>query len=150
LGAAAGVVLTALVAFGVWRTTATPDRSVTVMRTSLLAPESVTFSPDAADSAISPDGRLVVFSTGSTSGGTDSELWLRPVNTLTAKLLPAAAGAFLPFWSPDSRRIGFFAQGKLKTIGLDGGRPDVICDAPVGRGGTWNERGDIVFAPAAA
>ena len=120
------------------------------MRTSMLAPESVVFSPDPADSAISPDGRLVVFVTGTVSGAGNAHLWLRPVNALTAQRLENTVGAFLPFWSPDSRRLGFFADGKLKTIGVDGGRPDVICDAPTGRGGTWSARGDIVFAPAAA
>jgi eukaryotic-like serine/threonine-protein kinase len=149
--AAAGGLATAAVAFGLWRMvgTGTPA-SETMMRTSLLAPESVVFSPDPADSAISPDGKLVVFVVGSVSGTGDAQLWIRPVNALTAQRLENTNGAFLPFWAPDSRRLGFFADGKLKTIGVDGGRPDVICDAPVGRGGTWNTRGDIVFAPAAA
>ena len=150
--ASAGAVLTAAVAFGIWRMTGTaaPAVSETVMRTSLLAPESVVFSPDPADSAISPDGRFVVFVTASVSGTGDSQLWLRPVNALTAQRLENTTGAYLPFWSPDSRRLGFFADGKLKTIAVDGGRPDVICDAPTGRGGAWNAKGDIVFAPAAA
>ena len=150
--AAAGAVVTAAVAFGLWRMagTGTPQRSETMMRTSMLAPESVVFSPDPADSAISPDGKLVVFVVGSVSGAGDAQLWIRPVNALTAQRLENTDGAYLPFWSPDSRRIGFFADGKLKTIGVDGGRPDILCDAPVGRGGTWNARGDIVFAPAAA
>ena len=150
--AAAGAVVTAAIAFGLWRMagTDTPVRSESMMRTSMLAPESVVFSPDPADSAISPDGKLVVFVVGSVSGTGDSQLWIRPVNTLTAQRLENTEGAYLPFWSPDSGRIGFFADGKLKTIGRDGGRPEVICDAAVGRGGTWNARGDIVFAPAAA
>jgi Tol biopolymer transport system component/tRNA A-37 threonylcarbamoyl transferase component Bud32 len=150
--AAAGAVVTAAVAFGLWRMAGTgaPERSETMMRTSMLAPESVVFSPDPADSAISPDGKLVVFVIGSVSGTGDSQLWIRPVNALTAQRLENSRGAYLPFWSPDSRRIGFFADGKLKTIGVDGGRPDVLCDASVGRGGTWNARGDIVFAPAAS
>ncbi|HEX7779776.1 MAG TPA: protein kinase, partial [Vicinamibacterales bacterium] len=152
MAAAAGAIATAFVAFGLWRTAGpgASAESTAAMRTSVLAPESVVFSPDAADSAISPDGRLVVFVTGSVSGTGDAQLWLRPVNALAAQRLENTTGAYLPFWSPDSRRLGFFADGKLKTIGVDGGRPDVICDAPTGRGGTWNARGDIVFAPAAA
>ena len=148
--AAAGAIVTAAVAFGLWRTSGPSGQAETMMRTSMLAPESVVFSPDAADSAISPDGKLVVFVSGSVSGTGDAQLWLRSVNALTAQRLENTTGAFLPFWSPDSRRLGFFADGKLKTIGVDGGRPDVICDAPTGRGGTWNAKGDIVFAPAAA
>ena len=152
VAAAAGAVVTAAVAFGLWRMagTGTPLRSETMMRTSMLAPESVVVSPDPADSAISPDGKFVVFVTGSVSGTGDSSLWIRPVHALSAQRLANTDGAYLPFWSPDSGRVGFFADGKLKTIAVDGGRPDVICDAPVGRGGTWNARGDIVFAPAAA
>jgi len=50
-----------------------------------------------------------------------------------------------PFWSPDSRSIGFFAGGKLKRVDIAGGLPTVICDVPGGRGGTWNEAGDILF-----
>ena len=150
--AAAGAVVTAAVAFGWWRVAGTgaPVRSETMMRTSMLAPESVVFSPDPADSAISPDGKLVVFVVGSVSGTGDAALWIRPVTALSAQRLANTEGAFLPFWSPDSSRVGFFADGKLKTVAAAGGRPDVICDAPVGRGGTWNARGDIVFAPAAA
>src|SRR5262249_36173717 len=52
-----------------------------------------------------------------------------------------------PFWSPDSRFIGFFTGGKLKKIDAAGGPAQTLCDAPVGRGGTWNRDGGIVFAP---
>ena len=52
-----------------------------------------------------------------------------------------------PFWSPDSRFIGFFAQGKLKKIDVTGGPPVTLCDASDGVGGTWNRDGTIVFAP---
>jgi hypothetical protein len=55
--------------------------------------------------------------------------------------------AALPFWSPDGRRIGFFADGKLKRIALDGSPPTVICDAPDARGGAWSPSQTIVFAP---
>ncbi len=111
--AAAGAIVTAAVAFGLWRTaeTGTPARSETMMRTSMLAPESVIFSPDPADSAISPDGKLVVFASGSVSGSGDAQLWIRPVNALTAQRLENTSGAFLPFWSADSRRSAFLRMG---------------------------------------
>jgi Tol biopolymer transport system component len=54
-----------------------------------------------------------------------------------------------PFWSPDSRFIGFFADGKLRKVPVDGGTPETICNAPNGRGGSWNKEGVIVFAPLA-
>ena len=53
-----------------------------------------------------------------------------------------------PFWSPDSRFIGFFSNGKLRKIDASGGPPQVICDARNGRGGTWSREGVILFAPA--
>ena len=56
-------------------------------------------------------------------------------------------GRAYPFWSPDSRFIGFFADGKLKTIEVAGGPAQVLCDAPDGRGGSWNSEGTIVFPP---
>jgi hypothetical protein len=52
-----------------------------------------------------------------------------------------------PFWSPDSKFIGFFGGGKLKKVDVSGGPPITLCDAPLGRGGTWNQEGVILFAP---
>ena len=83
--------------------------------------------------AISPDGRMLAFVTGS-SGGT--KLWVRPLNSLSARELPGTDAATFPFWSPDGRSLGFFAAGKLKRIEVAGGLPTVICD--VGVGTRWN------------
>ena len=52
-----------------------------------------------------------------------------------------------PFWSPDSRWLAFFAEGKLKKVEAVGGPVQVVCDAHAGRGGTWSPNGTIVFAP---
>jgi Tol biopolymer transport system component len=68
---------------------------------------------------------------------------------LESRSLAGTDGASVPFWSPDSRFIGFFAQGKLKKIDLSGGGPQILCDAPAGRGATWSRDGIIVFAPSA-
>ena len=65
-----------------------------------------------------------------------------------AKPLAGTDGAVYPFWSPDSHTLGFFADGKLKKIDIDGGPSQVLCDAPAGRGGTWNNDGIIVFSPS--
>ena len=74
-------------------------------------------------------------------------LWLRPLDSVTAQPLPGTEGASFPFWSPDSGSIAFFAGAKLKRMDIGGGLPQTIADAPVGRGGTWNSEGVILFTP---
>jgi len=80
------------------------------------------------------------------AGGT--QLWVRSMDSLQAQPLAGTSNADYPFWSPDSRYIGFFADGKLKKISVFGGPAQTLCDAPNGRGGgAWNEDGVILFAP---
>ncbi len=92
--------------------------------------------------AVSPDGRLVTIAL--TVKG-KRELWLRPLDALQAQPMPGTEDAIWPFWSPDSRYIGFFAQGKLKKIAASGGPPQSLCDAD-GRGGSWSRNDIIVFS----
>lgn len=94
---------------------------------------------------LSPDGASIAF----TATATDSKtrLWVRAMNSLEAHALPGTDDAIFPFWSPDSRSVGFFADGKLKTVDLSGGSPLVVCDAQLGRGGAWGPGGVIVFSP---
>jgi serine/threonine protein kinase len=99
----------------------------------------------AAPTAVSPDGRMLAFGGSGPEG--KPRLWVRPLGSLVAQALAETDGASYPFWSPDSRSVGFFAQGKLRRIDVAGGSPHVLCDAPAGRGGTWNQQGVIVFAP---
>jgi eukaryotic-like serine/threonine-protein kinase len=94
---------------------------------------------------ISPDGTRLVFAALGPDGR--QMLWLRPLGAASSQPLPGTVDAAYPFWSPDSRFIGFFAEGKLKTIGVAGGPAQVLCDAPDGRSGSWNREGTIVFAP---
>ncbi|HET7840147.1 MAG TPA: protein kinase [Terriglobia bacterium] len=95
--------------------------------------------------AISPDGRRLAFVAAPEGGKT--QLWVRPLDSLGAQPLAGTEGAIYPFWSPDSRYIGYFADGKLKKIEASGGPAQALCDAPEGRGGTWSVRGVIAFAP---
>jgi dipeptidyl aminopeptidase/acylaminoacyl peptidase len=95
--------------------------------------------------SVSPDGRRLAF-TASSPGGS-SVLWMRDLSAAAASPLAGTEGAAFPFWSPDSRSLGFFAQGKLKTIPAEGGAPHIVCDAPAGRGGSWSASGSILFAP---
>jgi serine/threonine protein kinase len=94
---------------------------------------------------LSPDGLSIAFT--ATSSDNKMALYVRPMNTAEARVLPGTEGAIFPFWSPDNRALGFFADGKLKTIDLNSGAPTVICDAPFGRGGAWSPDGTIVFSP---
>ncbi|TAK10845.1 MAG: serine/threonine-protein kinase [Acidobacteria bacterium] len=149
LGAAAavGAVVTALVfMFVVPALRSAPERHVT--RTSVLGPEGVTLAFDAAESAISPDGRAVVFTTVDQAGSL--KLWVRPLDAVVAQPLAGTEGGRLPFWSPDSRQIGFFSatDGKLKKIPATGGTAEVLCEAKDGRGGSWSVGDVIVFAPS--
>jgi Tol biopolymer transport system component len=118
-----------------------PPRTVA---SSLLPPEKSSFAFDVGPMALSPDGRRMAFV--ATSSGV-SVLWVRPLSGLSAQPLAGTDGASYPFWSPDSRYLAFFANGKLKKIEASGGPPQTLADATSGRGGTWNREGVILFAP---
>jgi len=90
--------------------------------------------------ALSPDGSSLVFGAG-------GELWLRSLRTGSEHTLPGAHGAQNPFWSPDSLSIGFFTDGKLKTLEVNSGVVRSLCNAPASRGGAWGSSGVILFTP---
>ncbi len=94
--------------------------------------------------AVSPDGRMLTFVATGADG--NDLLYLRPLDSLESRVLPGTEGAALPFWSPDSRSIGFFAQSKLKRIDVTTGTPVTLCDAPEPRGGSWGSHGVILAA----
>jgi len=98
-----------------------------------------------APPAISPDGKLLVFGAQSLTG--ENSLWIRPLGSFKAQPLSGTDDARYPFWSPDSRFVGFFAHGKLKKILASGGPAQTLCDAKEGRGGAWSSAGVILFAP---
>ena len=99
---------------------------------------------DPVSFALSADGRQLAFV--ATAEGA-SRLWVRPLDQVTAQPLAGTEGARYPFWKPDGRAIGFFADGKLKWIDLGSNVLHVPADAPLGRGGTWNSDDVIVFSP---
>lgn len=118
------------------------------VRFNVYAPEEAVFNFDSAapgPPALSPDGRQLVFGARDSQG--KSLLWIRPLNGFEAHPLAGTDGATYPFWSPDSRVIAFFAEGRLKKIDATEGPIQTLGEAPSGRGGTWNNEGVIVVAP---
>jgi eukaryotic-like serine/threonine-protein kinase len=112
---------------------------------SWLAPPDYDFSTvNPGAPALSPDGTKLAFLTGDQ---TDTKLWIRDVPTGTVHALEETDRPHYPFWSPDNKNIGFFSAGKLKKVALAGGPVQVLCDAPEGRGGSWSQRGIIIFTP---
>jgi eukaryotic-like serine/threonine-protein kinase len=95
--------------------------------------------------AMSPDGQYIVFVA---FGEGAQRLWLRPLDKTEAEPMAGTEGAEFPFWSADSRSIGFFAAGKLYRINIGGGLPQALANVPSGHGGAWNGDGVILFAPA--
>jgi serine/threonine protein kinase len=93
---------------------------------------------------ISPDGRLIAFVASDASGSV--KLYVRSRADLSARTLTGTEDATLPFWSPDSSMLGFFAGAQLKTVALAGGAPRTIAPAPVPRGGAWGADGRILFS----
>jgi serine/threonine protein kinase len=116
-------------------------------RSLISAPEEASFAFEGGSGGpvLSPDGTQLVFPATDASG--KQALWLRPLDSLTAKRLEGTEGATFPFWAPDSRQLGFFQEARLKKIDVTGGPPVTLCEAPIGRGGAWNKDGVIVFAP---
>jgi serine/threonine protein kinase/Tol biopolymer transport system component len=97
-----------------------------------------------ADISISPDGRMLAFM-ARPNAQQPSSLFVRPVGSLDSRRLAGTDDATQPFWSPDSRYIGFTAGGKLKKVEAVGGPPQDIADAPGFSGGAWNQAGTVVF-----
>ena len=117
-----------------------------VIRTVIAPPEGTSFRLTgdlAGPPVLSPDGAYVAFS----AAGSDGKvvLWVRPTDKLEAHAMAGTDDVIFPFWSPDSKSLGFFADGKLKTIDLNGGSPQSICDAPQGRGGSWGPNGVVLM-----
>jgi serine/threonine-protein kinase len=138
--AATAVLAAALLAAGIalWRATRPAERPL--MRLS------VDLGPDAMAGisttvAISPDGQRLVFPARSPDGR--QHLATRTLDNAVLTLLPGSAGGQDPFFSPDGQWIGFFADSKMKKVSVYGGAPVTLCDAPLPRGASWGDDGNI-------
>ncbi len=99
----------------------------------------------AGSPVLSPDGSAIAFTANGPGGKTN--LWVRSVDQIEARMLSGTDGATHPFWSPDSRSIGFFADEKVKTIDTSSDSASALAEARNGRGGSWGPGGVILFSP---
>lgn len=145
--------LTAVALLAVWLLSRSEPASPTpVLRAAILPPEEGVFYLSAWNPgpvAVSPDGTKLAFSVQDESGTV--RLYVQALDTGAAEALPETESAAYPFWSPDSRWLGFFTDvdQTLKKIDTVGGPPVTVCAAENGKGGTWNRDGEILFAPRA-
>jgi Tol biopolymer transport system component len=136
-----GVSTLALLTLALWWRSSTPPAQQTMY---FPAPMSV----PARDIAVAPNGHTIAV-VAYLESARKNAIWIYDVGSPSARSLADTGGATFPFWSPDGRTLAFFADGKLKKLEWSGGPVQTICDAPSGRGGTWNRDGVIVFTPEA-
>jgi serine/threonine protein kinase len=145
------VLAAAIVVWGVYplvHRSASPANRVMNLHAQIDPPHGFSFrmsGDNAGPPVIAPNGEYLAF----TATGRDGryKLWVRALDSIDPRPLPDTEGASFPFWSPDSNSLGFFADGKLKVIGLFRGSPAILCDAADGRGGAWGN-GEILFTPS--
>jgi len=123
-------------------------KTQSLLRSSIVLPKGFSLDPNNSSLALSPDGRRLVFAAAG-DDGKGQQLWLRSMDSLTMQPLAGTIGATYPFWSPDGRYVGFFADQKLKKTEISSGLVQVLCDAVNGRGASWSRQDMIVFAPQA-
>jgi len=142
LAAAALVLLLVVALWAPWRSAMRPAESPSTRVDLDLGPD-VSFGSNTGPAVVlSPDGSRMVF----VSRGADgvARLFTRRLDQSQAVALPGTEGAISQFFSPDGQWLGFFAQGKLKKMRVDGGTPVSLCDAPAPRGASWGDDGNIV------
>ena len=118
--------------------------AATPVRFEVPEPDGMTMDFDGAQSVLSPDGKSLVFVA---SDSARARLWVRSLDNTTARPLEGTEDATLPFWSADSRHVGFFTRTKMRRVPVGGGDVEDLCDVKRARGGTWNRQDVIVYAP---
>jgi eukaryotic-like serine/threonine-protein kinase len=140
--AAAALLVIVSLAGGYFLRSPTPTR---VLRANLTLPNALELENSDSALALSPNGRRLALVLIDNSG--KQQIWLRSLDSLTAQALAGTEGATYPFWSPDSRFLGFFDDGLLKKMDISTGVIQNLCDARNGRGASWGTRDLIVFSP---
>ncbi|HSD71956.1 MAG TPA: protein kinase [Thermoanaerobaculia bacterium] len=143
----------ALVALGIGallgRAALPRDATLKVVRSTILPPPNTEFyflDANSGPPTVSPDGTRIAFA----ARNLDDQylLWVRRLDSLDAFPIPGSSGAAFPFWSPDGKSLGFFAQAKLKVVEASGSAPPVsLADVEEARGGSWAANGTILFSP---
>jgi Tol biopolymer transport system component len=142
---AAGVLALIAIAFAIGFVLRAPKPPQPMRLSAEIGVDASLFTTRGASAILSPDGtRLVLVATGSDQ---KRRIYVRSIDQLQATTLSGTENADDPFFSPDGQWIGFFADGKLKKISVQGGAAVTLCDAPNDRGGSWGDDGTIVFAP---
>ena len=147
--AIAAVLISATVVVVIWLGFRTRPRPTNAVQLSLGLPEGVNLHRNwhpFEHIALSPDGQKLAFAATDASG--KSFLWIRALGSSEAQRIDQTEGALLPFWSPDSEFVGFWAESKLKKVRSQGGVPEVIYNVPEIAQGTWGPDGTILFAKA--
>jgi Tol biopolymer transport system component len=139
-GVAAAALIVAAVALLTRPAAVEPSRDVFA-----LVPADGTTLAEGEAPQVSPDGRMIAFV--ATDEGGRTLLYVRDRDSATPRALAETDDALQPFWSPDSRALGFFSGGQLKRVVVAGGRPLVLATAPVPRGGTWSRDDVILYVP---
>jgi Tol biopolymer transport system component len=116
-----------------------------VVRFEIGESDTMKFIEEGSVAALSPDATTLAFVARDSVGTV--RIWVRPLNAAAPRVLPGTEGAQLPFFSPDGRSIAFFTETKLKRVSVASGDVDAIADVKRARGGTWNRKNQILYAP---
>ncbi len=137
------IVLSFILFLFVFKTDNKENEGIVTRLSIIIPPDHQPLKNDDQLITISPDGKYVAY-IGSLKG--NPEIFLRSMNGFDLTPLEGTEGAQNPFFSPDGKWIAFFAGGKLKKISVNGGTPEILCDAGGNRGGWWADNGNIIFS----
>jgi serine/threonine protein kinase len=147
--AAATAIAIAASAAALWLWTRQPvDRARQPFHLDVVLPDGYASRMDTPDLALSHDGRFIAIALSDPEG--TASIFLRSMDDSTLQRLPGTESGVQPFWSPDDRRIGFFANGWLQVAPVAGGVVQRIAQvSPEPRGGAWTDDDAILYSPQA-